>query len=296
MKNDSKPWLVFGGIVILVFTGIIIWVELQNGHMLSSNSTTREPAERTFDSGELVEVPILSDATIHSTDPVLHYSVDVRYPKLALVGHPNLAKDANAVIESFVSDAIDNFKTNANEINSPSLPKGMESDYTMRYTALLLSPTIISLRFDYSEYIAGAAHPNNQARVLNYDLKRHLLLSTVDLFASTTAALPFLSTYTRVVLKDIMSGEPKEIFEQQTMPGTLPTHENFQEVALTKKGLLVIFNPYQVAPYARGTILVPIPVSDTRGVLADTAEEAVRLASSNIVEATPENVATGTPN
>ncbi len=295
MENDNRPWLIFGGIVILTFIGIIVWVELQSRHLLSSNTVVPEPASRTFDSGELVEVPVLSDAIIHSTDPVLHYSVDVHYPKLALVGHPDLAKDANAVIETFVQDAIQDFKTNVSEINSPSLPKDIESDYTMRYTALLLSPTIISLRFDYSEYTAGATHPNNLARVLNYDLKRHFLLSTADLFASTTAALPFLSTYTRVVLKDMMSGEAKEIFEQQTMPGTLPTHENFQEVAITKKGLLVIFNPYQVAPYARGTILVPIPVSDTQGILADATEEAIRLASSNIVEATPENVATGTP-
>lgn len=296
MKNDNSVWLIYGGIVILALLGVIGWVLVQKGHMLSSGAVISEPASRTFDSGELVEVPVLSDAIIHNTDPVLHYSVDVHYPKLALVGHPDLAKDANAVILAFVDDAIQDFKTNVSEINSTSLPKDMESDYTMRYTPLLLSPTIISLRFDYSEYTAGAAHPNNQARVLNYDLKRHLLLSTPDLFASTTAALPFLSTYTRVVLKDMMSHESKEIFDQQTMPGTLPTHENFQEVALTKKGLLVIFNPYQVAPYARGTILVPIPVSDTRGILADATEEAVRLASSNIIEATPENVATGTPN
>lgn len=295
MQNDNRQWLLFGGLVILTFIGIIVWVELESRHLLTSNSVVREPTSTTFDSGELVEVPVLSDATIKSTDPVLHYSVDVRYPKLALVGHPDLAKDANAVIQAFVQDAIEDFKTNINEANTSSLPKDIESDYTMRYTALLLSPTIISFRFDYSEYTAGAAHPNNQARVLNYDLKRHLLLSTADLFASTTAALPFLSTYTRVVLKDIMAGEAKEIFDQQTMTGTSPKYENFQEVALTKKGLLVIFNPYQVAPYARGTILVPIPVSDTRGILADASDEAIRLASSNIVEATPENVATGTP-
>lgn len=296
MKSDNRSWFIFGGIVILSFIGVIVWVELQSGHILSSTATNTEPASRTFDSGELVEVPVMNDATIRSTDPVLHYSVDVHYPKLALVGHPDLAKDANAVIEAFVQDAIQDFKQNVNEIKSPLLPKDMESDYTMRYTALLLSPTIISFRFDYSEYTAGAAHPNNQARVLNYDLKRHLLLSTADLFASTTTALPFLSTYTRVVLKDLMASEAKEIFDQQTMPGTTPTHENFQEVALTKKGLLVIFNPYQVAPYARGTILVSIPISDTRGILAPDTEEAVRLASSNIVEAMPENVATTTLN
>ena len=296
MESDNRTWLILGGITILLFVGVIVWVEHKNALTLVTGTASQESISQTFDSGELVEVPAISDSTIHTTDPVLHYSVDVHYPKLALVGHPDLAKDANAVIESFVHHAVEDFKTNVNEINSPSLPKDMESDYTMRYTALLLSPTIISLRFDYSEYVAGAAHPNNQARVLNYDLKRHLLLSTADLFASTTAALPFLSNYTRVVLKEMISGESKEIFDQQTMPGTLPTHENFQEVALSKKGLLVIFNPYQVAPYARGTILVPIPVSDTRDVLADAVDEAIRLASSNIIEATQENVATGTPN
>ncbi len=296
MESSNQSWLILGSITILLLVGIIVWVEYKGVQTLAIDSASRESVSRTFDSGELVEVPALIDATIHTTDPILHYSIDVHYPRVALVGHPDMAKDASSVIESFVADAIDNFKNSVQEVNSPSLPKEIESDYTMRYTPLLLSPTIISLRFDYSEYTAGGAHPNNRTRVLNYDLKRHLLLSTSDLFASTTSALPFLSTYTRVVLKSMMTSESREMFDQQTTHGTLPTHENFQEVAVTKKGLLVIFNPYQVAPYARGTIVVPIPVSDTRDILADATDEAIRLASSNIVEAAPENIATGAPN
>ena len=44
-----------------------------------------------------------------------------------------------------------------------------------------------------------------------------------------------------------------EEWNTQVIPGTEPTTENFKEVAITKEGLLVIFNPYQIAPYAEGT-------------------------------------------
>ena len=246
----------------------------------------------TMQEEKFVEVPLLTPGKIVTSDPVRHYSVDVLYPKVSLGGHPQLAKEANDVIGSFTHNAIDDFIKNVEARYSPSGPQDFESDYTMRYNALLLSPTIISLDFNYSEYIAGSAHPNNRARILNDDLRQHLLLSTIDLFASSTTALPFLSNYTRNALKGIMADQPKEIFEQQTIPGTLPTHENFQEVALTQKGLLVIFNPYQVAPYARGAILVPIPLSDLNGILSEPALESIRLATSNIIEATPENAKT----
>ena len=61
MKSDNSPWLLFGGIVTLAFIGVIVWVELQSGHILSSSAVATEPASRTFDSGELVEVPALFD-------------------------------------------------------------------------------------------------------------------------------------------------------------------------------------------------------------------------------------------
>jgi hypothetical protein len=78
------------------------------------------------------------------------------------------------------------------------------------------------------------------------------------------------------------------------LPGTAPTHENFQEIGITKAGLTVLFNPYQVAPYARGVPEVKIPLADmspplqTEELMSLDVKEAIRMATDNIVEAEPE--------
>jgi hypothetical protein len=70
--------------------------------------------------------------------------------------------------------------------------------------------------------------------------------------------------------------------------GTEPTRENFQHISLTQEGLTVNFNPYQIAPYARGNQQVHIPLPHLENILSPRILEAITLAKTNLVEATPE--------
>ncbi len=294
MENEHKSVLVWSGFIVLSLAGGILWFENRQQSTQYVAENTAHISAALVSPDALVEVPVLTEERRQPSDPSRRYSVDITYPRVALVQHPELAKEANAVIDAFVQDAINVFIGNVNDITPPTETNALESDYTMRDHALLLSPTVISLRFDHSEYIAGAAHPDNQTRILNYDIERHLLLATSDLFASSTAALPFLSEYTRNYFKRAIPDSNKDDkYQHMVIPGTAPTHENFEEVAITKNGLLVIFDPYQVAPYARGTIEVPIPESDLAGMLSPSVERAIKLATTNITEATLEGTTTG---
>ena len=290
MERENRLLLFFTLIIVIGLAAAFYWVKTRPEH---TDTISSETAAEKGMLGAFQEVPTLTDDKLTETDTVKHLSYEVHFPHTLLASNPTLAKEANAVIAAFVNDQINEFKSDVDDVLVPDTSKDASSEFTMRWVPEMVSPTIISLRFDYSKYISGAAHPNTQSRVLNYDLKRHLLLPTQALFASSTQALPFLSQYSRSALSTILADESVAEFDAQTKPGTEPVSDNFEEVAITKTGLLVIFNPYQVAPYARGTVQVEIPLGDLTNLISDDVRDAMRMASDNIVEATPE--ATTTP-
>lgn len=241
-----------------------------------------------------VEVPAITTKIRRESLAQENATINIEYPFVAIASDPVRAADANALIASYVDDRIARFHEHAQDV-PPVLREGaVGSDLTLRYHVLLVSPTILSLRFDSSEYIAGAAHPNNETRIVNYDTERHLLLGTIDLFASGTPAMTHLSDSARRILKERFRDDGEEYFQTHIVPGSAPTYENFREVGITPEGLLVIFNPYQVAPYARGTVEVFLPFSDmnegsTIGEILDPRiSSALQDAQTNFREATPE--------
>lgn len=277
-----------------ICVGLLIFVALLGGIFWWLDAQHDEPEKVALSqeislARELAQVPVLLREEISLSDQASKLTVDVHYPKVLLVDHSRYAEEASDVIRGFVDTIIDDFTRMAKEASANELPagRGAASDLTQRYSPLLLSPTIISLRFDVSEYYSGAAHPNNYARTLNYHFADQQVISPVDLFASSSQALPFLSEYTRRALRQTFSDLTDAEFTQGVFPGTAPTLENFKGVGITKVGLIVIFNPYRVAAYARGISQVKIPLSDLEGLLSPDVVEAIRMASNNIVEAQP---------
>jgi hypothetical protein len=280
--------LFLGLLIGLSLAGGVFWWQNQEGKVAEPISTS----QNTSTENELTEVPVLTNTEIALYDQALKFTIDVHEPIVLLLRNPLYAKEANDVIGGFVDTIIREFKESVSEATLSSRSdefgdSNYTSDLTMRYTPLLLSPTIISIRFDVSEYYAGAAHPNNYARVLNYHFKKHQVLSTALLFASSSQALPFLSAYTRSALQRTFSDLSGEEFALQAFPGTEVNPENWEAVGVTKNGLSVIFNPYQVAPYARGISEVKIPLHDLDSIVSHEVMEAIRMAGENILEAQP---------
>ncbi len=233
------------------------------------------------------EVPVLIRESKTGDDPILHTSYDVEFPVIKLTKHNDLAKAASAVIHTFVTDRINEFEGAAKEEEDRTELTGPESSLMIRYTPLLVSPTIISIRFDVSEYWSGAAHPNSQTMVFNYDLESRTILATEGLFASTSEALPAIALLAKTSLHEQFADISDDEFREQVFAGIVPTLENFRSIAITKEGLTVIFDPYQVAAYARGTQEVRIPIKQVEQLVTKRVFDAISLAKTNIAEATP---------
>ncbi len=222
------------------------------------------------------EVPIVQTQSTEDKSEMEFWKLDIEYPSIVLATAPDDAQQANDVILGFVNRMKDGFLEDARDASKGKTEQiGTGSDLTVRYTMSFVSPTLLSIRFESSAYIMGVAHPDSESHVLNYDLSSHALLSTADLFISGNDYLGYLSSYTRSDLKQEFKELSDTDFTDFVVPGTEPKGENFREVAVTTGGLVVIFNPSQVAPYARGTVNVNIPLAEARQKLVSLITNAL---------------------
>ncbi len=105
------------------------------------------------------------------------------------------------------------------------------------------------------------AHPNAFYQSFTFDTKTGDELSLGNLFSSPNY-LSLLSSRARSDLPAIikkMSGSEGDLTYMQS--GTEPTVANFQTFAIDGTSLKLIFSPYQVGPWALGTVIDPIPLS-----------------------------------
>ncbi len=108
---------------------------------------------------------------------------------------------------------------------------------------------IFALKFNISSYGEGAAHPNQDTKTLNYSIIDQKELGLKDLFKPDSDYLKLLSQLSRTHLKERLD----ERYFQMIDEGTLPKETNFSSFLVEKTGLTIFFNPYEVAPYSKGT-------------------------------------------
>jgi len=107
-------------------------------------------------------------------------------------------------------------------------------------------------------FYSGGAHPNSVRWPLNYDFATGSELALEDLFIP---GAPYLERIADYCIAQLRATLDFAIWED----GAAPLAENYQDWAVTPEGLLIIFDEYQVAPYAAGPQEVVIPYD----ILAD---------------------------
>lgn len=112
----------------------------------------------------------------------------------------------------------------------------------------------------YIESFTGGAHPNHTINSIIYNKETNNFITIDTLFKQNPNLLNELSTISR----EILSQNPKYNNNQNKETlynGTFPIKENFSNLALTKYGLKIYFNYYQIAPYYYGSSEITIPYS-----------------------------------
>ncbi len=120
---------------------------------------------------------------------------------------------------------------------------------------------LLSLGFAEYSY-SGGAHGNHATGIATYDLaqKKALTLSNI-----------FLPKYEKVVKNALTNAvrrhfklTPKESLSSVLFDNTIEPTNNF---CITQKGILFLYNPYEIAAYAMGEIELFIPFEEVKSVV-----------------------------
>jgi hypothetical protein len=176
------------------------------------------------------------------------------------------ASGFNQLVKTRVTNEIAAFKKQMMTMTAEDLkmlPAGTNNYIDIGYDIEHADDDFISVSFIRNEF-TGGAHPNYNFLTVNYDLKNNRESRLDELFKPGTKYLGTISAY---ATKDLQSrkypetGENLGLAQDVFADGAMPNPENYARWNITKKGLLLTFDPYQVGPYAAGAQYVIVPYS-----------------------------------
>lgn len=226
-------------------------------------------------------------AALIKKDANLKCSVDVSYPQLSGRNDSVIFKINTFIANLPVKGVLDL----TNEFEKGNTPKNLEEAATAFFAAFekqyrkspgttdigcfyeafgkieLNTEHVISLSFNESFYLGGI-HPNDYKSYYNFDTNTGRLLRLTDIVKDTvaflkTAELKFWGNEIKNAKKNNMEFSRGDYFFSENK-FILP-----QNIGITKEGLRLLYNPYEVAAYARGMIILDIPWQELKGIVVE---------------------------
>lgn len=200
-------------------------------------------------------------------------TISVSYPLLnsAIVGGAKFSETLHQAILKEVEAFRKDILINADLAENPA--PGMRNYLDVTATIVQANPKLIVAQISVNNYFTGAAHPNGYVKTINFDLNKGKDLSLDELFNTNAKYLDRLSELVRPQLvaslneKIAAEGLGVEEDDEWLTEGTEPTTSNYQKFLLTTNGFQILFDPYQVAPYAVGPQTVVIPYTKLKEVI-----------------------------
>jgi hypothetical protein len=208
--------------------------------------------------------------TIRETNKTLNYEIDADYPQLTGLLSPGFER-FNQEASRLTLREINGFRKNLSDASSETSGSS-GSTLDIGCTVALATDDLISIQFDVGTYYSGAAHPNSNSLVLNFDVKKVRMLRLGDLFKPGAKYLQALSSYSIKDLKrqSTAKGADGLLDDASIESGAAATARNYENWTITKKGLGIIFDAYQVGPYAAGPQHVLVPYSALKEMIDPT--------------------------
>jgi len=189
------------------------------------------------------------------------YNISAQIPKLA-GSNDERVLEFNQLMEEVVKSEIDYFRENVLAQMSSS-PVSAGSFFDAKYTLLLQVDEIWSIKFGFTGYTDGGAHPYQYSGTVNYDLKSGKWVSLSDLFLDNSNYLEVLSKLCIAELSKRDIG-----FFGGFQDGAAPLAKNYSKWNITADGLMITFDEYQVAPYAAGEQTVFVSIEALKEIIA----------------------------
>ncbi|OGG78163.1 hypothetical protein A3A36_00660 [Candidatus Kaiserbacteria bacterium RIFCSPLOWO2_01_FULL_52_12b] len=225
----------------------------------------------------LKPIPVTTPGTITATNvlPTGGYIEHAQYYDITAdyATSTPLAEPANTVavtlMQNFVSDTITQFKTDGNfdnltakDITVMGFDQGRKEMLRIMYLITAPARTVSYIFTTYADTLG--AHGNMFFHTFTFDTKTGVLLSLADIFLPGTKYLDALSSISRAKFPAVIGEFADMNFIEN---GTTPDEKNFRNFFLVDRDLVILFDPYAVAPYAAGPQTLRIPLSELSVIL-----------------------------
>lgn len=206
------------------------------------------------------------DTTIEKSDNAI---ITINYPKAE--GTKDIAERINNTLENFLANEINMSEKRNKDLTLDDAIKGFDDEYktfkedfsdsTQQWEASIesevnyQSPTIVCIVVN-SYLDTGGAHGNSHISFLNFDKKTGQRLMQSDFIKDREGLKKLAQPYLEKVTESLSNDEEVE---------DLFFGESFQlpeTIGFNDKGIIMLYNVYEIASYAQGVTEFTIPYSE----------------------------------
>ena len=204
-----------------------------------------------------------TDKVIKENDKKINSDISAVYPEISGV---DSAAKFNGTIKNIIEESINSYKKQAAEFAAEDERNSVKRlGYTsdLSYDVVFANNDFVSLIISNYTYLGGA-HGGTVYKTVNYDLKNNRDLKLTDVFAADSDYLKTISDHSIAELnKNLEDMSDDEMIRE----GAGADAKNFSNWNLSKNGLLITFDQYQVAAYAAGSPTVVVPYEKLKDIL-----------------------------
>lgn len=204
-----------------------------------------------------------TDKVIKENDEKNNSDISAVYPEIS---NTDSHAKFNRTIKNIVDESISSYKKQVAEYGAEDAKNsGNHQGYTsdLSYNVVLANNDFVSLIILNYIYLGGA-HGGTVYKTVNYDLKNNRELKLADIFAPD---FDYLKTISANSIAELNKNLEDLSDDEWIARGAGADAENFSNWNMSKNGLLITFDQYQVAAYAAGSPTVLIPYDKLKNIL-----------------------------
>lgn len=211
--------------------------------------------------------PLWQVAVVRERNQQLGYEVELEYPQF-LEGAPDIG-EVNDLERAAAVRRLQEFRESQfrarDDAEAGALPG--RSQLSSSFEVMCIDNDVISIRHRIFHFGAGAAHPNHQTAVSNFQRNPTWAVTLRGLFED----VDYLGALSDYCIADLL--EQRQISEPtaEILLGTAPKEENFARFCIAPVGLVITFDEYAVGSYSEGGFTVIIPRERLAGMLKQNA-------------------------
>ncbi|WP_051340219.1 DUF3298 domain-containing protein [Azospirillum halopraeferens] len=254
LHRGQREWLTWRDRVCEVPTGTVTPGDLSGltGCLLAVTMDRLETLRRLTEG--LPVSALIEPQPIKESNDARRYDLDVSYPALdpAVAG----AAGFNSLVEQRIRRHIDSFRAAAAEAEADA-PEEFRSDLMIGYDVAYASPRLVSVSFDVSTYVAGAAHGLTLHEGLHYDLGAGRPFGADAVFRPESGWREALAAHALADLRRQARQVDLELLVERA-EDLADVVADLSHWRLETDMAYIVFDPYSAAPYSAGPLEVAV--------------------------------------